>query len=318
MTAPLAGFGVRSMYARLARVAVRTPSVAGDFAAGGWRAAPVPGRILDQHAAFVQTLTDLGCRVDVLEATPGQVDSVYSYDAVFVTGRGAIVLAPAKPARRGEAAVMARDLEAFGVPVIGRLDESDDRTAGDNTADNRTTRDSATGDSTAGDTTEAHADGGDLMWLDDSTLAMGRGFRTNGAAHTRLRSLLAEEGVDTVSFDMPYGRGPDHCLHLMSSISLVGPRVAVVFLPQLPVALHEWLVERDYTLVEVTEDEYDLQGCNVLATAPDQAVIFAGVPRVVAALEAAGVEVHEVAGDQFVLGDGGPTCLTRPLLRVAD
>jgi N-dimethylarginine dimethylaminohydrolase len=288
MTASPAAFGVRSMYARLARVAVRTPSVGGDFAAAGWRATPDPGRIRDQHAAFAATLTDLGAHVDVLDETPGQVDSVYSYDAVFVTGRGAIVLNPAKPARRGEAEVMARDLEALGVPVIGRLEHG------------------------------ATADGGDLMWLDDSTLAMGRSFRTNAAAHTRLRSLLAEEGVEAVSFDLPYGRGPEHCLHLMSSLSILGPAVAVVFLPQLPIALHEWLLERDYRLVEVTEEEYDLQGCNVLATAPDQAVILAGVPGVVERLEAAGVEVHEVEGDQFVLGDGGPTCLTRPLLRLAD
>ncbi|KAB7744070.1 amidinotransferase [Nostocoides sp. F2B08] len=288
MTANPAGFGVRSMYARLARVAVRTPSVAGDFAAAGWRAAPDPGRIRDQHAAFVHTLLDLGTDVVVLGETPGQVDSVYAYDAAFVTGRGAIVLNPAKPARQGEAAIMERSLDALGVPVIGRL------------------------------ANDATADGGDLMWLDDSTLAMGRGFRTNAAAHTLMRSLLAEEGVDTVSFDMPYGRGPDHCLHLMSSLSLVGPQVAVVFPPQLPIALHEWLVERDYTLVDVTEAEYDLQGCNVLATGPNQAVIFSGVPHVVGALEAAGVEVHEVDGDQFVLGDGGPTCLTRPLLRVTE
>ena len=276
------------MYARLARVAVRTPSVTGDFTAAGWRETPDPGRIREQHAAFVHTLLGCGTHVVVLGDTPGQVDSVYSYDAAFVTGRGAVVLNPVKPARQGETEVMARDLEALGVPVIGRLPNG------------------------------VQADGGDLMWLDDSTLAMGRGFRTDGAAHTLLRSLLAEEGVETVSFDMPYGRGPDHCLHLMSSVSLVGPRVAVVFLPQLPIALHEWLVERDYTLIEVTQEEYDLQGCNVLATAPNQAVIFAGVSRVVAALERAGVEVHEVDGDQFVLGDGGPTCLTRPLLRVAD
>ena len=288
MTATAAAFGVRSMYARLARVAVRTPSVTGDFAAAGWRAAPDPGRIRDQHAAFVYTLLSLGTDVAVLSETPGQVDSVYSYDAAFVTGRGAIVLNPAKPARHQEAEVMARDLEALGVPIIGRLENG------------------------------ATADGGDLMWLDDSTLAMGRSFRTNAAAHTHLRSLLAEEGVDTVSFDMPYGRGPGHCLHLMSSVSILGPQVGVVFLPQLPIALHEWLLERDYRLVEVTEEEYDLQGCNVLATAPNQAVILAGVPGVVERLEATGVEVHEVEGDQFVLGDGGPTCLTRPLLRVTD
>ena len=278
-------FGVRSMYAPLTRVAVRTPSVGGDFAAAGWRRTPDHARIRAQHAAFTRTLTDLGVRVDVLPETPGQVDSVYSYDAVFVTGRGAVVLNPVKPARSGEAEVMERDLAALGVPVIGRLGAG------------------------------ATADGGDLLWLDETTLAMGRGFRTNAAAHTQLRDLLAQEGVETVSYDLPYGRGPEHCLHLMSSVSLIGPRVAVVFLPQLPIALHEWLVERDVALVEVTEEEYDLQGCNVLSTAPNEAVVFAGVPRVVAGLEALSVAVHEVEGDQFVLGDGGPTCLTRPLLR---
>ena len=286
MTAPAGAFGVRSMYAPLARVAVRAPSVGGDFASAGWRATPDPARMRAQHEAFARTLRDLGAEVEVLPETPGQVDAVYSYDAVFVTGRGAVVLNPAKPARRGEAEVMERDLAALGVPVIGRL------------------------------TADATADGGDLMWLDETTLALGRGFRTNAAAHTRLRDLLAEEGVETVSFDLPYGRGPDHVLHLMSSVSLVGPHVAVVFLPQLPIALHEWLLERDHTLVEVTEEEYDLQGCNVLATGPNEAVVFSGVPRVVAELEDAGVTVHEVAGDQFVLGDGGPTCLTRPLHRL--
>ncbi|MCA1782564.1 MAG: dimethylarginine dimethylaminohydrolase family protein [Dermatophilaceae bacterium] len=285
MTHHPAACGVRSMYAPLARVAIRTPTTAGDFAAAGWRAAPDPGRIRAQHTAFAQTLRDLGVGVELLAESAGQVDSVYSYDAVFVTGRGAIVLDPAKPARAGEAEIMAADLADLGIPIVGRL------------------RDGAT------------ADGGDLMWLDETTLAMGRGFRTNGAAHTQLEGLLGEEGAQTVSFDMPYGRGPDHCLHLMSSLSLLGPQVAVVFLPQLPIALHEWLLERGYRLVAVSEEEYDRQGCNVLATAPDEAVIFTGVPRVVTALEDAGVDVHEVEGDQFVLGDGGPTCLTRPLLR---
>lgn len=286
MSSPHDAVGVRSMYAPLARVAVRTPSVGGDFAAAGWRAAPDPGRMRAQHDAFAQTLRDLGAEVEVLPESPGQVDSVYSYDAVFVTGRGAVVLNPIKPARRGEAEVMERDLAALGVPVVGRLGDL------------------------------ATADGGDLMWLDETTLALGRGLRTTAAAHTQLRDLLAEEGVETVSFDLPYGRGPDHVLHLMSSVSLVGPQVAVVFLPQLPIALHEWLTERGHTLVEVTEEEYDLQGCNVLATAPNEAVILTGTPRVVAALEDAGVAVHEVDGDQFVLGDGGPTCLTRPLRRL--
>ncbi len=278
-------FSVRSMYAQLRRVAVRRPTPIGDYAAAGWRAAPDMSTISAEHEGFVASLRGLGIRVDVLEPTPGQVDSIYSYDAVFVTGRGSLVLNPAKPARTGEAATMQADLSALGVPVIGRLGDG------------------------------ATADGGDLMWLDEETLAMGRGFRTNQQAHDEIRALLADEGVSCLSYDSPVGQGPDYCLHLMSYVSLVSPSVATVFLPQLPAALYQWLRERDYALVEVSEGEYDRQGCNVLATAPGQAVLFDGLPKVTAELREAGVEVHTVAGSQFVLGDGGPTCLTRPLLR---
>lgn len=290
----MSDFGVRSMYAPLKRVAVRTPTD-GDFAFAGWRARPDLDRLRRQHAAFVELLTELGAKVEVLDPTAGQVDSVFSYDAVFVTGRGAIVLNQAKPARHGEAEVMAADLERLGVPVIARL--ADLAPAHHSTAQPGT------------------ADGGDLMWLDDSTLALGRGFRTNEAAHTALRAVLAEEGVETISFDSPHGLGPDYCLHLMSYVSLIGPSIAVVFRPQLPTALYQWLAERELTLLDVDEDEYDRQGCNVLATAPNQAVIFDGLPRITGALRDAGVDVHVTPGDQFCLGDGGPTCLTRPILR---
>lgn len=273
------------MYAQLRRVAVRRPTPVGDYAAAGWREVPDTAAISAEHEGFVDCLRRLGVLVDVLEPSPGQVDSIYSYDAVFVTGRGALVLNPAKPARSGEAATMRADLGALGVPVMGQLSAA------------------------------ATADGGDLMWLDDKTLAMGRGFRTNQPAHDEIRALLADEGVTCLSYDSPVGQGPDHCLHLMSYLSLVSPSVATVFFPQLPTALYQWLRERDYTLLEVSESEYDQQGCNVLATAPGQAVIFTGLPQITADLREAGVEVHTVPGHQFTLGDGGPTCLTRPLLR---
>ena len=281
----ISDFSVRSMYATLRRVAVRQPTSVGDYAAAGWRAAPNPSTISTEHAGFVACLRGLGVQVDVLEPTPGRVDSVYSYDAVFVTGRGAIVLNQVKPARAGEATTMVADLSALGVPVIGQLGEG------------------------------AIADGGDLMWLDDQTLAMGRGFRTNQRAHDEIRALLAEGGVSCLSYDSPVGQGPDSCLHLMSYVSLLSPSVATVFRPQLPTALYQWLREREYTLLEVSAAEYDRQGCNVLATAPGVAVLFDGLPEIAADLREHGVEVHTVAGSQFVLGDGGPTCLTRPLLR---
>lgn len=277
-------FSVRSMSARLRRVAVRTPTLVGDFAAAGWRATP-SAEILAEHRAFVETLQSLGAQVDVLDPVEGQVDAVYSYDSVFVTSAGAVVLNQIKPARVGEATVMAADLERLGVPILGRLSEA------------------------------AHADGGDLMWLDEDTLAIGRGFRTNRKAIEEITGFLAEEGIDVVSYDVAAGPGRDVVTHLMSFISPVARDKAVVHHPSLPVALLEWLEEREWTLIGCDDDEYDAQGCNVLGVAQNVAVIFDSAPLVAGRLRDAGVEVHQVHAPNIALGDGGPTCITRPLWR---
>lgn len=273
------------MTGRLRRVAVRTPTLVGDFAGAGWRATPTPA-ILDEHAAFVAKLEELGCQVDVLAATEGQVDSVFTYDPVFVTSKGAVVLNQIKPARAPEPPVLAADLEALGVPIIARFAD------------------------------DAHADGGDMAWLDRDTLLMGRGFRTNARAIETMREILGGEGIDVVSYDTAAGLGRDYVIHLMSYFSAVDEKTAVVHMPSLPVAMFELLEERGWTLVPCTDEEYvDGQGCNVLAVAPGVAVIFDTAPNTVRGLREAGVEVHEVHCPNIALGDGGPTCITRPLLR---
>jgi dimethylargininase len=278
-------FGVRSMTAPLRRVAVRGLPSAADYAAAGWRGSPDVVRAAEEHAAFVATLESAGARVDLLPAAEGLADSCFTYDPVFVTGRGMVVLQQAKPARSAEPPVLAAELAALGVPEVGRL----------------------TGD--------ARADGGDLYWLDEHTLAAGRGYRTNAAAHAQLRELLAGEGVDLVSFDLPHDRGPSSVLHLMSVVSAVADDLAVVHEPLAPVALLEALAERGVRRVPVDADEYDALGSNVLALSPGHVVAFGGAPRLAARLRDAGVEVTVLDCPQFALGDGGPTCLTRPLLR---
>lgn len=278
-------FSVRSMVAPLRRVAVRTPATTGDFLGAGWRELPDPERLLAQHSAFVQTLRSLGTHVDVLPPAEGLVDACFSYDPVFMTGRGIIGLQQAKPAREKEAELLVADLESLGVPLVGRL----------------------TGD--------ARADGGDMFWLDENNLAIGRGYRTNKAAHEQIAALLAEEGATIVPFDLPHDKGPAHVLHLMSVISPVREDLAVVYEPLAPVALIEALADRGIRHVPVSHEEYDRLGSNILAVAPGKVVIFEGAPDVVAALEAEDVEVTVLEADQIALGDGGPTCLTRPLLR---
>jgi N-dimethylarginine dimethylaminohydrolase len=280
-----AAFGVRSMSADLRRVLVVRPTTTGDFAAAGWRA-PDGEALLREHEAFVELLVGLGVEVVQAEAPAGMVDACFAYDPVFVTGTGAIELRQAKPARQGEPAFLAAEVEKAGVPLIGRL------------------------------TGQATADGGDMCWLDETTLAVGRGYRTNAAAHQQLGEILGREGVTVERADLPHHLGAAHVMHLMSVLSPVAPDLAVVFEPLAPVPLLELLAERGYRIVAADPDELDDQGCNVLAVRPGVAVMADTAPRTRAALERAGVEVHTYAATQVNKGDGGPTCLTRPLLRV--
>jgi len=278
-------YGVTSMSAPLRRVMVRRPATAGDFAGADWRI-PDPSGLVGQHEQFTGTLRALGCEVVVAPAAEGLVDATYIRDPGLMTARGAIVFQMAKPARQAEPDRLDAALRAAGVPVLTRL---------------------------AG---PARADGGDFIWLDHRTLLAGHSFRTNVAARSQIADALAPDGVIVEQVDLPYDRGPDHVLHLMSVISPVADDLAVVYLPLAPVALVEALAERGITIVAVPDEEYATMACNVLAVRPRVVVMLDGNPRTRAALEAHGCEVHFYDGSEISLkGDGGPTCLTAPLWR---
>ena len=278
-------YGVTSMTAPLRRVLVRKPALHGDFAGAAWRE-PDPAALARQHEAFVELLDRLGSSVEVAGALDGQVDSVYMHDPVLVTGRGAIPLRMAKPARQAEPAAMATELERLGVPVLGTLAEP------------------------------AYADGGDRFWLDDATMAIGLGYRTNLAGVEAVRRLVEPEGVTVEAYDMPHDQGPGFVLHLQSFLSGIAEDLCVVYEPLAPVRLLQDLRARGFDWIAISHDDYLAMGCNVLAVRPGVVVMVDGVPGVRRALEARGVEVHVYDGSELSLkGDGGPTCLTAPLLR---
>jgi N-dimethylarginine dimethylaminohydrolase len=281
-----AQFGVRSMTAPLRRVLVSAPALTGDFAAAGWRT-PDPVLLERQHEDFCELLSALGCEVVLAAPEEGLVDAVFPYDPAFVTGAGTIVLQMAKPQRQLEPTRLGAACEAAGVPISGRL------------------------------TGAARADGGDLFWLDETTLAAGRGYRTNAEAHRQLAELLAREGATLERCDLPHDRGAGHVLHLMSVVSPVADNLAVVFEPLAPVSLLELLDERGIRRIPIDPDEYETIACNVLAVRPGVVIVADGNPKTRQALEAAGCEVHAYAASELSKGDGGPTCLTRPLLRRA-
>jgi N-dimethylarginine dimethylaminohydrolase len=275
------------MTAPLRRVLVRPPRP-GDEAvwrAYGWRGEPDPARIAAEHEAFRAQLAAAGAEV-VLAQTPHgpDPDAIYTYDPALVTDAGAILLRPGKEGRRGEPDAMAADLVEAGVPIAGRLEAP------------------------------ALAEGGDTVWLDDATLLVGRGYRTNDEGIAALRELLPD--VDVVAFDLPHYNGAGEVLHLMSFISPLDVDLAAVYLPLMPVRLVEILREREIELVEVPDDEFESMGPNVLALGPRIALALAGNDETRRRMERAGVDVRVYEGDHLSrLGDGGPTCLTRPILR---
>ncbi len=278
-------YGVNSMVAPLTRVAVRPPSLRGDYSVAHW-AQPLDGDLLlEQHAAFVALLEKLGCGVEVLPPTDDMPDACFTYDPAFVVPSGVIELRGAKAVRAGEPPLLTADLEALGVPVIGRLSG------------------------------EATADGGDMFWLDPSTLAVGRSYRTNQAAIDQLRPMLAADGVNIEVFDLPHDLGPEFCLHLMSVISPVREDLAVVFERLAPVALLQALAARGIDYVCVPDEDYLSLGCNVLTVRPGVVIMAKGNDATAALLRNRGVEVHFYEASEINKGEGGPTCLTRPIKR---
>jgi N-dimethylarginine dimethylaminohydrolase len=286
-------FGVREnrpvlpMTAPLRRVLVRPPQPAAleRWREYGWRAKPDPALIAAEHESLCAALVEAGADVLVAPAeADGNPDAIYVYDPALLARGGAVILLPGKVGRRSERDAIERELVGAGVAILGRL------------------------------ALPALAEGGDTLWLDERTLVVGIGYRTNAAGAAALAELLPE--VDVIQVDLPHFRGPAEVLHLLSLISPLDRDLALVHLPLMPTRLVQLLEERGVELVEVANEEYDTLGCNVLALGPRVALALAGNPETRRRLEAAGVAVRTYDGRELSLkGDGGPTCLTRPIER---
>lgn len=216
------------------------------------------------------------------------LDALYPRDASLTFDRGVVTCNMGKAARRGEPAAAGRALAALGLPVLGGIEGN------------------------------GRLEGGDTAWLDERTLAVGLGRRTNREGVEQLRALLATGGdpPEVLAVPLPDWRGPNDVFHLMSVLSPIDRDLAVVYPPLLPAALRAALAERGIQLVEVPDEELDTLGCNVLAVAPGRCLMLQGNPETRRRLERAGAEVTVFAGEEICLkGGGGPTCLTRPLVR---
>ena len=251
-------------------------------------APPDFARAVDEYDAFLAIIKSVGAEVSLLPRNDQlNLDSIYTRDASVICADGVVLCSMGKPQRRAEPAVQEQELRRCDWPIAGRV------------------------------TTPGLLEGGDLIWLDSATLAVGQGLRTNAEGIRQLKAVVAES-VDVHVVPLPDWRGPQDVMHLMSLVSPVDVDLAVVHSRLLPSSFRRVLLDRGCRLVDVPDEEFDSMGTNVLALAPRVCVVVKGNPRTRAALEQAGATVHEYDGQEISLkGGGGPTCLTRPLARSA-
>jgi len=263
--------------------------LASQWQAHAFTAAPDFALACDQYDRFLEALTSHGAALTFLPPdTDTTIDSIYVRDASLVTPSGVVLCAMGKPLRAGEPAAQSRAFE--------RLPDSSARVVGAITA-------------------PGMIEGGDVVWFDERTVAVGQGYRTNAEGIRQFAALLGG-GVTVMSVPLPHWHGPGDVMHLMSLVSPVDDALAVVFSRLLPVPFRQWLLARGTTLVEVPDDEFLSLGGNVLALAPRRCLMTSGNPITRRALEASGATVMEYDGSEISFkGGGGPTCLTRPLVR---
>jgi len=243
-------------------------------------------RACAQYDQLVSLLEATGVGIEWLDGGAGGPDSVYTHDPAVVGPRGAVLGWMGKPIRGAEPHLMEAAFERCGIPILGRIEAP------------------------------GHLEGGDVVWLDRHSVAVGEGYRTSAEGIRQLAVLLAEPGLELIPVPLPHWRGPTDCLHLMSILSPVDDDLAVVYSPLMSVPFRRLLQHRGIHLVEVPDDEWASMGCNVLAVAPRRCIMLEGNPRTRGLLERAGAEVRVFDGSEISLkGCGGPTCLARPLRR---
>ena len=240
-----------------------------------------------EYKVFEKCLTNFNIDIDYFPKDNSvAIDSIYCRDASIATDFGMILCNMGKAGRKNEPLSHKQFYIDHNITVLGEIKFP------------------------------GTLEGGDVAWLDEKTLAVGHTYRTNAEGISQLQALLQPKGIQVITVDLPHYKGPSDVFHLMSILSPVDKDLAVVYSPLMPIKFRNYLIDKGFKLVEVPDEEFESMGCNVLAVAPGQCIMAEGNPITQHRLEQAGCIVTVYEGEEIsIKGGGGPTCLTRPMLR---
>jgi len=288
-------FGGQSEIAPIRKILLKHPldayksqeTISDQWQALNYLSPPDIDKAVADYNQFVELLGQFNIEISFLsDFKETTLDSIYTHDPVIITDAGAILCNMGKSERQKEPNAIHQHLDNLGIPTLGTI------------------------------VAPGKLEGGDVVWLNERVLAVGQGYRTNLAGIEQLTDLLGNHVDQVIKVPLPHWDGPQDCLHLMSMISPIDVDLAVVYSRMMPVVFRDWLLDQNYRLIEVPESEFNTMACNILAVAPRKCIMMKGNPETVRLLEKEGVEVYTFDGSEIsIKGAGGPTCLTRPLLR---
>ena len=289
-------FGCQDMTKTIKRILIKHPNSAYKTQANideqaknlNYFGTPNFEQAINDYNKFLNILKSFDIEIHTLPAdNKTSLDSIYTHDPCLVSNSGVILCSMGKQLRKSEPEMIANYFSSIGIPIAGEI------------------------------TPPGNLEGGDIVWIDDRTVAVGVGYRSNLEGINQLKSILGSDVDTIIPVDLPHWTGPDDCLHLMSNVSPIDSNLFLVYSRLLPVSFRQYLLDRKIELIEVPDEEYDSMGCNVLAIAPKKVIMLSGNLITEQRLKDADVEVHTYDGSEIsIKGAGGPTCLTRPFYRI--
>ena len=287
-------FGCQDMVKQVRRVLLKHPrdafidqtTIARQSSELNYSNAPDFEIACKDYDLFLDLIRSFGPEIHFLPASNTSLDSIYTHDPCIITNGGAILCNMGKPQRSNEPGDIEKYFTSIGVPILGRIEGT------------------------------GTLEGGDIIWIDERTVAVGEGYRSNMEGIAQFKHLLGGLVDTVIPVALPHWTGPADCLHLMSNVSPIDHDLYLVYSRLLSISFRKYLLDRNIQLIEVPDEEYASMGCNVLAMANRKVIMIEGNPITQNRLENEGVEVHTYNGAEISLkGAGGPTCLTRPFLR---
>jgi len=240
---------------------------------------------------FLADLLDEGERI-VAERLP---NLVYTRDVISINNLGALILRMTYTPRYPEPLLAEKAMEKLRIPVALRV------------------------------TPPGMVEGGDFVWLDEETVMMGFGTRSNEAGVNMVKETMMGKTVkEMVAVPLPSFR-----VHLDGALMMIAPDLALFHKGSLGlfpsyvydgdgvrlVFLEDYLKEKGIELIYANDTEVRMFGTNIIGLGSGKCVSYEWNERIMGVLGERGFDVIGIPGSQLSIGGGGPHCMTAPIHR---